>query len=326
MAKVPTARYMPVFADVNIVVAQAASTPLRIVRKSGTRAVPRSTSPIVAPKPHIVVPQAPPVPVTPEPPVLETASNGQQYYRGFTVPVELLDSIKTYVDQHEQYVALPDVLGAVSHSVSDPSLRAAGVQELIGVSYQTFTDWSPDRKDNIALAMQVLDGLWVAPGQRVSYNHLIGEVSARTGYKRTKIILNSAEQWGIGGGVCQSSTAAYQVAFNTGLQINERRNHTYWYPEYYLDGMDATTYTGSPDMVFTNTSGNPVLLQVVMRENQIYTLAYGTPFAVVQAERTSRSGNKWNGLTTSWRRTVTPFYGEATDETFTSRYRGQNYL
>ena len=55
----------------------------------------------------------------------------------------------------------------------------------------------------------------------------------------------------IGGGVCQTATTLFNNAFELGLPIVERHNHSF-YISHYPMGRDATVSWGGPDFVFKN--------------------------------------------------------------------------
>ncbi len=55
----------------------------------------------------------------------------------------------------------------------------------------------------------------------------------------------------IGGGVCQTATTLFNNAFELGLPITERHNHSFYISHYPL-GRDATVSWGGPDFGFAN--------------------------------------------------------------------------
>ena len=55
----------------------------------------------------------------------------------------------------------------------------------------------------------------------------------------------------IGGGVCQTATTLFNNAFELGLPILERHNHSFYISHYPL-GRDATVSWGGPDFEFRN--------------------------------------------------------------------------
>lgn len=81
-----------------------------------------------------------------------------------------------------------------------------------------------NRKYNIDLAAQWLDGLTLAPGESFSFNKLCAPYKASKGYKEAPII-SSNQAKGYGGGVCQVSTALYNAVLGLPLQITAQSVH-----------------------------------------------------------------------------------------------------
>ena len=244
------------------------------------------------------------------------------YYRNFVIPEYVITMTEEFRASNKYGLAMPEVLDQMNHTVTDKTLKDAGIREIIGVSAQEFLDYNPDRKHNMIQAIQAFDGRIVMPGETLSFNETVGEVSYGTGYKRTKIIVNGVETPGLGGGICQMSTAVFQGAWTAGLEINERRNHSLYYSDFYVAGTDATTAKGSPDFVFTNNMSTPVMLQFVQRDNKLYTFFYGTKVGDVELKRLWNSTTEWGGGSTAWQRTITPINGgEPVVEKFESYYK-----
>ena len=65
----------------------------------------------------------------------------------------------------------------------------------------------------------------------------------------------------IGGGVCQTATTIFNAAFEAGLPVSERHNHS-WYISHYPMGRDATVSWGGPDLVFKNDLKHAILIDV----------------------------------------------------------------
>ena len=64
----------------------------------------------------------------------------------------------------------------------------------------------------------------------------------------------------IGGGVCQTATTLFNNAFELGLPIVERHNHSFYISHYPL-GRDATVSWGGPDFVFKNDLKTGILIK-----------------------------------------------------------------
>jgi vancomycin resistance protein YoaR len=104
----------------------------------------------------------------------------------------------------------------------------------------------------------------VAPGETFSFNDVLGDVSAFTGYQKAYTIQNGKTVLGDGGGVCQVSTTLFRALLDAGLLITERHAHAYEVSYYSLDsppGMDATVFGPTVDLKFKNDTGHYILIQ-----------------------------------------------------------------
>ncbi len=78
-----------------------------------------------------------------------------------------------------------------------------------------------------------------------------------------------------GGGVCQVSTTMFRAAVYSGLEITERKSHAYPVKYYNPQGFDATVYLPSPDLKFKNNTGNWILIQAKIKDNNLTFEFYG---------------------------------------------------
>jgi vancomycin resistance protein YoaR len=163
----------------------------------------------------------------------------------------------------------PIVIDIESHTVTpDITLENSsvhGIKEIIGEGTSDYTHSIPGRIHNLLLASDKLHGILIPKGATFSYNEAIGEISARTGYQPAYVIVNGRTELGDGGGVCQTSTTIFRAALNSGLPITEWHAHAYRVGYYENDskpGRDATIYTPSVDLKFTNDTAASILIQV----------------------------------------------------------------
>ncbi len=139
-----------------------------------------------------------------------------------------------------------------------------GITELVSESTTWFYGSSDERMHNIARAASNFYGIVIAPGQEFSFNEYLGEVSAEQGYEQGLIIFGGRTIEGVGGGVCQVSTTAFQAAFWAGYPIVERWEHGYrvgYYDDGEGPGMDATVYSPLVDLRFINDTPFHLLIE-----------------------------------------------------------------
>lgn len=169
---------------------------------------------------------------------------------------------------------------------SPPALRTEdvnnlGIKELIGRGISAYRGSIPARVHNIALAASRVNGALVAPGETMSFNKVVGDISALSGYKQSYVIQGDQTVLGDGGGVCQVSTTLFRAALDAGLPIIERNPHSYrvgYYEQGSPVGIDATIYSPSVDLKIKNDTPGHILVQTIA-DTKNMTLAfeiYGT--------------------------------------------------
>ena len=79
----------------------------------------------------------------------------------------------------------------------------------------------------------------------------------------------------IGGGVCQTATTLFNNAFELGLPITERHNHSFYIAHYPL-GRDATVSWGGPDFGFVNDLDHAILIKTAYTDSTLTFSFYGT--------------------------------------------------
>ena len=124
-----------------------------------------------------------------------------------------------------------------------------GITEMISQSTTYYSGSTASRIQNIIEAARRFDGVMIAPGEEFSYNDLLGNISPEDGFVEGFVIVGGRTVRGVGGGVCQVSTTAFQAAFYAGYPVTERWAHGYrvgYYERGEGVGMDAAIYQGDP--------------------------------------------------------------------------------
>lgn len=231
-----------------------------------------------------------------------------------------------------------------------PDLQQMGIFELIGVGYTKFEGSPQNRKHNIGIGIAKFDGLIIQPGETFSFNKNLGPVDASTGYKKELVIKPEGTVPEFGGGLCQVSTTIYRAAIYAGLPIVERKAHKYavsYYAQAGGHGLDATVYSPSPDLKFTNDTPGAILIHSFVEGSSAYFKFYGTadgrkvaldgPYVsnrrgapaepMIIADPTLAAGERkqvekpHGGFDAIWYRTITNRLGETVKETIVSKYQ-----
>lgn len=140
--------------------------------------------------------------------------------------------------------------------------------------FTEFSDESPDRAHNIALALSRINGMVLESGEEFSFNRTVGSRTAEAGFREAKIIVGGDYVLGYGGGVCQASTTLYNAALMAGMEITAVRNHSLT-AGYVPPSMDAMVNSGSSDLKFRNPLGTPVYLAAGTSGGKAFVRFYG---------------------------------------------------
>ena len=144
------------------------------------------------------------------------------------------------------------------------SAAELGITEMISEGTTTYTGSSQARKDNIITAAARFDGIIIPPHTMFSFNRYLGDISPEEGYVSGKVIVGGRTVDGVGGGVCQVSTTAFQAAFYAGFPIVERYAHGYrvgYYEGGEGVGMDAAIFQPDLDFRFMNDTDYHLLIE-----------------------------------------------------------------
>lgn len=164
---------------------------------------------------------------------------------------------------------------------NDVTAAELGISQMVSQSTTYYTGSPQARRDNIALSVSRFDGIIIGPGEVFSFNRYVGDISPEEGYVSGKVIVGGRTVDGVGGGVCQVSTTAYQAAFYAGFPIMERYAHGYrvgYYESGEGVGMDAAIYTPDLDFRFQNDTEYHLLIEasILPQQNAVQFRFYST--------------------------------------------------
>ena len=139
-----------------------------------------------------------------------------------------------------------------------------GITELITQATTYFKGSGAPRLANIRVAAARFHGVVVPPQSTFSFNRYLGNVSTDDGFEEGLIIVGDRTIKGVGGGVCQVSTTAFQAALRAGFPIVERYPHGYrvsYYERGMGPGYDAAVFSPLVDMKFFNDTNAHLLIE-----------------------------------------------------------------
>lgn len=169
------------------------------------------------------------------------------------------------------------VMREVEPEATASNIGNLGVKELVAEGRTNFTGSPVNRRHNIAVGADLLNGLLIRPGEEFSLIKALGPVDATKGYRQELVIKADRTIPEFGGGLCQIGTTMFRLVLNTGLPILERKNHSYRVRYYEPPvGMDATIYEPKPDFRFKNDYGTYLLLQARIEGDDLVFEFWGT--------------------------------------------------
>jgi vancomycin resistance protein YoaR len=188
-------------------------------------------------------------------------------------PVLALASVTTASKSGDRVAPL--TLRETRADLTTREAEALGIRERISSFTTDMGTSSSNRIHNVQLMAEYIDGTVIAPGQTFSFNESVGPRTTERGFREGQMILGSLLLPSIGGGVCQTATTLFNNAFELGLPIVERHNHSFYISHYPL-GRDATVSWGGPDFAFRNDLKSGILIKTSYTSSTLTFSFYGT--------------------------------------------------
>jgi vancomycin resistance protein VanW len=143
------------------------------------------------------------------------------------------------------------------------------------------------QKSNIELAARSINGTVLRPGEEFSFNGVVGPRSEKRGYRLAPSYLGPENPATVGGGVCLMSSEVYQVALESGCDIEQRFPHLRTVRSV-PPGLDAAVWYGQVDLRFKNTLEYPVQLSTSWTNSTITVSLLGKKPAGYQPAQLER--------------------------------------
>jgi vancomycin resistance protein YoaR len=137
----------------------------------------------------------------------------------------------------------------------------SGITTLYGKGISSFKGSPTFRVRNIVVGASKLDNDYVEDGAELDFNGSVGAINKATGFVEGFVIVGGTLEKEDGGGICQVSTTLFRAAYNAGLPITERHEHSHRVRYYDPVGFEATVYAPTKNLKFKNDSGGTLLIQ-----------------------------------------------------------------
>ncbi len=170
--------------------------------------------------------------------------------------------------------------------VTRAGLGIDDVSHVLGSFTTKFAVADKERNYNLKLAASKLNGYIMEPGEKFSFNDVVGPRTEKEGYKIAHVITAGEMVDGLAGGTCQISTTLHGAAFFAGLGIDVAQPHSR--PSTYVTpGLDATVVYPQVDMVMHNPYEFPVVIsfRVARGEAKVEILGAERPYDKIAFER-----------------------------------------
>ena len=140
-----------------------------------------------------------------------------------------------------------------------------------------YTDGLGDanRRNNISLAAEKMNGRIFYPGETISALDLYGAVTEENGYAEASGYNQGKVEMVVGGGVCQVTTTLYNAVLRAELDVAYRKNHSMMV-NYVYPGMDAmVSPQDNADFKFVNSSNYPIYIEAYVTGDRICINIWG---------------------------------------------------
>ncbi len=174
------------------------------------------------------------------------------------------------------WVEIELVVETVSSQLKIGDVNDLGIKEIIGTGWSSFAGSPKNRRHNIRVGANTLNGVLIKPGEEFSLLKALGKIDAKAGYLPELVIKENKTIPEYGGGLCQIGTTMFRAALDSGLPITMRRNHSYRVSYYEPAGTDATIYDPWPDLKFINDTPAYILIQSRIEGDNLYFDFWGT--------------------------------------------------
>ncbi len=136
------------------------------------------------------------------------------------------------------------------------------------------------RLSNIQIAVDMLSGTMIKPGEMISLNDILGPRNAETaktvGWQIASGIKDGTFASNIGGGITAVSTALFNAAIRAELEVVEIKHCTVPY-DLVDGGLDATVSTAGPDLKISNPYDSDVTIEASLDDLLLTVSIFGPP-------------------------------------------------
>lgn len=160
-----------------------------------------------------------------------------------------IEEAKNILKEQKEEYRIP--LKITKPEITTNQISASVFPSVISTFTTKYDASAKGRSTNISLVAEVINGKVLLPGEKFSFNAIVGNTTKEKGYQLATSYINGKMAQDYGGGTCQVSTTLYNAVLRANLEVLSRRNHSYIVS--YVDiGTDATIAYPTTDLQFKN--------------------------------------------------------------------------
>lgn len=164
----------------------------------------------------------------------------------------------------------------IKSDLNPDGVNNLGINELLGTGQSKFSGSPANRRHNIRVGADAVNGILIKPDEEFSLIKTLGNIDKAAGYLPELVIKDNKTTPEYGGGLCQIGTTVFRATVKSGLPVTMRYNHSYRVSYYEPAGTDATIYDPFPDYRFVNDTKNYILIQARIKGDYLYFDFWGT--------------------------------------------------
>lgn len=165
-------------------------------------------------------------------------------------------------------------LGFLYPEITEEDLSVNYFQDILSTYISTNQTYDYNRNVNLQQACAAINGLIIKAGESFNFNQVVGPRTANTGYLSAPTYHGSSTNT-IGGGISQVASVLRYCAMIAGLRVDEYHLHDYAVP-YTPFGTDAAINYGTENLVFTNTTSDPIQIFASVLDGTVIISLMGT--------------------------------------------------
>lgn len=189
--------------------------------------------------------------------------------------------------------------GELPVTVTEPEVTSEdlGVDDLneVVASFDTPLTNEYIRTQNLITAAADVEGTVVLPGEEFNLAQTLAPVTVEEGYAEAHVIVDGVLTNGMGGGLSQMATTAYNAAYFAGYNITQHRPHSVWFTRYPA-GRESTLWGETINVVFENDTPYAAVLNSYVSGGRLYVDVWSTPHFTVETYASDKTNIREPGV------------------------------